>query len=202
MSIDFDDSLIGQQSLVYSHDTGAFEASLADARTFCMLNDVEAMRNSGLARGGSLDNAVVVHDGSVLNDGGLRSDDEFVRHKALDCLGDLYLFGMADAPKLTASRPGHALSTKLLQAVMARPDSFVIENRPEPQAPRPGPGHIPKQLWLHIPDKPLPQNSFSHNVRSELSFCLFTTSTTRYLGHSLWSAISLERLTEQTTRIL
>lgn len=136
--IDFDDSLIGQQSLVYSHDSGAFEASLADARTFCMLKDVEAMRNSGLARGGSLDNAVVVHDGSVLNDGGLRSDDEFVRHKALDCLGDLYLFGMAVRAKLTASRPGHALSTKLLQAVMARPDSFVIENRPEPQAPQTG----------------------------------------------------------------
>lgn len=131
--IDFDDSLIGQQSLVYSHDTSTFESNLADARTFCMLKDVEAMRNSGLARGGSLDNAVVVHDGAVLNDGGLRSDDEFVRHKALDCLGDLYLFGMAVRAKLTASRPGHALSTKLLQAVMARPESFVIENPAEPQ---------------------------------------------------------------------
>lgn len=134
VSIDFDDSLIGQQSLRYSHDTGAFEASLANARTFCMLKDVEAMRNSGLARGGSLDNAVVVHNGSVLNDDGLRSDDEFVRHKTLDCLGDLYLLGMAVRAKLTASRPGHALSTKLLQAVMARPDAFIIENRPEPQA--------------------------------------------------------------------
>lgn len=138
VSIDFDDSLIGQQSLRYSHDTGAFEASLANARTFCMLKDVEAMRNSGLARGGSLDNAVVVHNGSVLNDDGLRSDDEFVRHKALDCLGDLYLLGMAVRAKLTASRPGHALSTKLLQAVMARPDAFIIENRPEPQARQTG----------------------------------------------------------------
>ena len=131
--IDFDDSLIGQQSLVYSHDISTFESNLADARTFCMLKDVEAMRNSGLARGGSLDNAVVVHDGAVLNDGGLRSDDEFVRHKALDCLGDLYLFGMSVRAKLTASRPGHALSTKLLQAVMARPESFVIDNPAEPQ---------------------------------------------------------------------
>jgi len=144
VSIDFDDSLIGQQSLRYSHDTGAFEASLANARTFCMLKDVEAMRNSGLARGGSLDNAVVVHNGSVLNDDGLRSDDEFVRHKTLDCLGDLYLLGMAVRAKLTASRPGHALSTKLLQAVMARPDAFIIENRPEPQARQTGPWAYPE----------------------------------------------------------
>ena len=131
VSIDFDDSLIGRQSIRYSHETGAFETSLADARTFCMLKDVEAMRNSGLARGGSLDNAVVVHNGSVLNDDGLRSDDEFVRHKALDCLGDLYLLGMAVRAKLTTSCPGHALSTKLLQAVMSRPEAFVIENRPQ-----------------------------------------------------------------------
>ena len=89
---------------------------------------------SGFARGGSLDNAVVVHEGSVLNDDGL--SDEFVRHKTLDCLGDLYLLGMAVRAKLTTSRPSHALSTKLLQAVMARPDCFVIENKAEADHPQ------------------------------------------------------------------
>ena len=96
-----------------------------------MLKDVETMRTNGLARGGSLDNAVVVHEGAVLNGDGLRSEDEFVRHKALDCLGDLYLLGMSIRAKLTTSCPGHALSTELLQAVMARPHCFVIENKAE-----------------------------------------------------------------------
>ena len=138
VSIDFEDQLIGQQSLHYSHDSNTFKTKLADARTFCMLKDIETMRRSGLARGGSLDNAVVVHDGSVLNDDGLRSDDEFVRHKTLDCLGDLYLFGMTVRAKLTTSRPGHALSTELLQAVIARPDCFMIENRAQIGHPQVG----------------------------------------------------------------
>ena len=138
VSIDFEDQLIGQQSLYYSHDKNAFLTRLADARTFCMLKDVETMRSSGLARGGSLDNAVVVHEGSVLNNDGLRGNDEFVRHKALDCLGDLYLLGMAVRAKLTTTRPGHMLSTKLLQAVMARPDCFVIENKPDTGLPQAG----------------------------------------------------------------
>ena len=129
VSIDFEDQLIGKQTLHYRHNKSAFKTKLADARTFCMLKDVETMRTNGLARGGSLDNAVVVHEGAVLNGDGLRSDDEFVRHKALDCLGDLYLLGMAIRAKLTTSCPGHALSTELLQAVMARPNCFVIENK-------------------------------------------------------------------------
>jgi len=138
VSIDFEDQLIGKQSLSYSHNKGMFRSKLADARTFCMLKDVETMRTNGLARGGSLDNAVVVHEGAILNDEGLRSDDEFVRHKTLDCLGDLYLLGMAVRAKLTTSCPGHALSTKLLQAVMARPDCFVIENKAEVSKPQAG----------------------------------------------------------------
>ena len=138
ISIDFEDQLIGKQTLRYNHDSGSFKTKLADARTFCMLKDVETMRSSGLARGGSLDNAVVVHEGAVLNGDGLRSDDEFVRHKALDCLGDLYLLGMAVRAKLTTSCPGHALSTELLQTVLARPNCFVIENEAECGSSRAG----------------------------------------------------------------
>ncbi len=142
VSIDFEDKLIGQQSLRYSHNIDEFQTTLADARTFCMLKDVETMRSSGLARGGSLDNAVVVHDGTVLNGGGLRGDDEFVRHKTLDCLGDLYLLGMAVRAKLTTSCPGHALSAELLQAVMARPECFVIENKSDA-------GHPQAATWTY-----------------------------------------------------
>ena len=138
VSIDFEDRLIGKQSLRYSHNKGAFKSKLADARTFCMLKDVETMRTNGLARGGSLDNAIVVHEGAVLNGDGLRSDDEFVRHKALDCLGDLYLLGMDIRAKLTISCPGHALSTELLHAVIAQPNSFVIENKAEASHSRTG----------------------------------------------------------------
>jgi UDP-3-O-[3-hydroxymyristoyl] N-acetylglucosamine deacetylase len=129
VSIQFDDQLIGQQSISYTNNSQAFIDELADARTFCMLRDVEAMRNSGLARGGSLDNALVVHNGAVLNEGGLRTTDEFVRHKTLDCLGDLFLLGMAIKARLTASKPGHALSTNLLKTLMNTPDAFHIEGR-------------------------------------------------------------------------
>ena len=128
VSIHFDDQLIGTQSISYKNTSQAFFDELANARTFCMLKDVEAMRNSGLARGGSLDNALVVHNGTVLNEGGLRSTDEFVRHKTLDCLGDLFLLGMAVKARLTTSKPGHALSTMLLKTLMNTPDAFMIED--------------------------------------------------------------------------
>ena len=128
VSIHFDDQLIGSQSISYKNTSQAFFEELANARTFCMLKDVEAMRNSGLARGGSLDNALVVHNGTVLNEGGLRSSDEFVRHKTLDCLGDLFLLGMAVKARLTTSKPGHALSTMLLKTLMNTPDAFLIED--------------------------------------------------------------------------
>ena len=133
IEIDFEDSLIGTQSLLYVHKGSAhFESELAHARTFCMLHDVETIRNAGLGRGGSLDNAIIVHEGGVLNEGGLRSDDEFVRHKTLDCLGDLYLLGMTVRGHLTATRPGHFLSAKLLQQLMATPDAYYIENETKP----------------------------------------------------------------------
>ena len=126
VSIDFDDDAIGQQHLSYHHDDGQFVNALASARTFCLYKNVEMMRQAGLAQGGSLENAIVVDNGAVMNPEGLRTPDEFVRHKTLDCLGDLYLLGATLRGKLVASRPGHALSTKLLQALMAAKDAFEI----------------------------------------------------------------------------
>ena len=89
VKIEFDDHAIGEQTYSYRHKDGSFAAELANARTFCQLRDVELMQNAGLALGGSLNNAIVVDDGKILNDGGLRVE-KFVRHKVLDCLGDLF----------------------------------------------------------------------------------------------------------------
>ena len=126
IEITFDDAAIGNQTLTYRHGDGSFAAELASARTFCQLRDVELMKNTGLALGGSLDNAVVVDNGKILNDGGLRMELEFVRHKALDCLGDLLLLGLPVKAKMTAHRPGHALNTKLVQTLLNDPSTFKI----------------------------------------------------------------------------
>jgi len=126
VEIDFDDAAIGKQSLHYRHGDGRFAAELASARTFCQLRDVELMKNAGLALGGSLNNALVVDNGKILNEGGLRMEREFARHKVLDCLGDLLLLGTQVRAKMTAYRPGHALSTKLVQALLDDPTAFTI----------------------------------------------------------------------------
>ncbi len=124
--IDFEDSAIGRQSFHYFHGNGSFVRDLAAARTFCQMRDVEAMQNAGLALGGSLSNAVVVKDGEILNEGGLRMPREFVRHKILDCLGDLYLLGMMTRGKVTASRPGHAMCAKLIRTLWNSPACYQI----------------------------------------------------------------------------
>ena len=126
--IDFDDPLIGIQKLGYCSDTYDFTRDLAAARTFCLYRDVESMRQAGLARGGSLDNALVVNEGSLMNKSGLRMQDEFIRHKVLDSIGDLYLLGMSVAGHLNTSRPGHALTIRLLKTLLAQPDAYVIQS--------------------------------------------------------------------------
>ena len=126
VKIEFDDLAIGNQNFSYSHSDGSFAAELATARTFCQLSDVELMQNAGLALGGSLNNAIVVDNGKILNEGGLRIEREFVRHKVLDCLGDLFLIGMPVKAKMTALRPGHALSTKLVQTLLNDPTAHKV----------------------------------------------------------------------------
>ena len=129
VKIEFDDHAIGKQAYSYKHKDGSFAAELANARTFCQLRDVELKQNAGLALGGSLNNAIVVNDGKILNEGGLRVEREFVRHKVLDCLGDLFLIGMPIKAKMTVERPGHALSTKLVQSLLNDTTAYkVVEN--------------------------------------------------------------------------
>lgn len=128
LSIDFEitfpDAAIGHQERTLSMVNGAFVHELADCRTFCRRQDVEAMQANGLALGGSLDNAVVVEGDRVLNPGGFRRADECVRHKMLDALGDLYLAGAPILGAYRGVRAGHGPTNKLLRALFAQPDAF------------------------------------------------------------------------------
>jgi UDP-3-O-[3-hydroxymyristoyl] N-acetylglucosamine deacetylase len=124
--IDFDSPVIGRQRIDLKLDEAAFRAELADARTFGFLHEVEALRAAGLALGGSLDNAVVVDGEGVLNPEGLRWPDEFVRHKALDALGDLYLIGHPLIGRFEGVCAGHALNNALARELLARPEAWRL----------------------------------------------------------------------------
>ena len=117
--IDFASAAIARQESHIDLDEFAFKTDLARARTFGFLHEVEQLRRAGLARGGSLDNAVVIDGDRVVNAGGLRFADEFVRHKILDSIGDLYLAGAPIIGHFHGSRSGHALNNQLLRALFA-----------------------------------------------------------------------------------
>ena len=125
--IDFDNELVSKQTLSVGVVNGSFAKELARARTFGFLHEVEALRAAGLAKGGSLDNAVVVSGDSVLNEGGLRYDDEFVRHKVLDAIGDLYLSGAPIIGNFQGVCSGHATNNALLHALFADPDAWEYD---------------------------------------------------------------------------
>ncbi len=116
-SVDFDHPAIGFQQFHYIEGQTEF-SSLADARTFGFLHEVEALKRMGLARGGSLENAVVMDSGRVLNPEGLRHPDEFVRHKVLDALGDFKLAGIPMQGHFRLHRAGHELHSMLVQAIL------------------------------------------------------------------------------------
>lgn len=130
-SIDFDHPLIPSTPYCYEHSERSFARDIAPARTFGFLKDVEALRSRGLARGGSLDNAVVIDDYRVMNPEGLRFPDEFVRHKILDAIGDFSLFGMPVIGRVQLKRPGHDLNTQLVRAVLSDARAYEIV---EPEA--------------------------------------------------------------------
>jgi UDP-3-O-[3-hydroxymyristoyl] N-acetylglucosamine deacetylase len=124
LAIDFDNPTIGEQAFEQGIAPGVFKAEISRARTFGFLEEVEALRRAGLALGGSLENAVVVSGDRILNDGGLRYQDEFVRHKALDCIGDLYLAGGPILGCFTGHRVGHSVNNLLLRTVFADADAW------------------------------------------------------------------------------
>jgi UDP-3-O-[3-hydroxymyristoyl] N-acetylglucosamine deacetylase len=122
--IDFDNPLIRRQDMIVAMDGATFKSELSRARTFGLLADVTRLRAAGFARGGSLDNAVVVSGDRVLNAGGLRYADEFVRHKLLDAYGDLYLAGGPIIGHFCGTRSGHAHNRRLLAQLFSDPDAW------------------------------------------------------------------------------
>ncbi len=114
------------QSVVFDMDTDVYTRDIARARTFGFTRDVEMMRANGLALGGGLDNAIVMDDYKVLNSEGLRYDDEFVKHKILDAMGDLYLIGKPLLASYVAFRSGHAMNNKLLRELLSQPEAYDI----------------------------------------------------------------------------
>jgi len=123
--IDFDNPVIRRQDISMIVDAGSFKSELSRARTFGLLADVDRLWAAGLARGGSLDNVIVVNGDRVLNSEGLRYEDEFVRHKLLDAFGDLYLAGAPLIGRFCGMRSGHAHNRRLLAALFADDDAWA-----------------------------------------------------------------------------
>ncbi|HEY8048016.1 MAG TPA: UDP-3-O-acyl-N-acetylglucosamine deacetylase, partial [Ramlibacter sp.] len=126
--IDFDHRVVSStgQRVEFDLGTGNYARDIARARTFGFTRDVEMMRSRGLSLGGGMDNAIVVDDYRVLNSEGLRYDDEFVKHKMLDAMGDLYLVGKPMLASYSAFRSGHALNNRLLRELLAQPGAFEV----------------------------------------------------------------------------
>lgn len=122
--IEFKSAAIGRQNVDVAVDAASFQVELADARTFGFLHEVEALRQMGLARGGSLDNTLVYDGDSLLNEEGQRRPDEPVRHKAVDAIGDLYLLGAPLIGRYEGVRAGHGVNNALVRALLAQPQAW------------------------------------------------------------------------------
>jgi len=123
--IKFSNPLIGTQK----NEIKIYEDDLSDvfnSRTFCLYEDIEIIKKNGLAKGGSLDNALVVKKSEILNEGGLRNNKEFVNHKILDCMGDIYTAGYRMIANIICSQGGHYLTNKLLRKVFVNDKNFSI----------------------------------------------------------------------------
>jgi UDP-3-O-[3-hydroxymyristoyl] N-acetylglucosamine deacetylase len=131
--IDFGSNAVSRQACRLAVAPEVFKSNLARARTFGFAQDIHRLQAAGLARGGSLENAVVISGDRILNDDGLRFEDEFVRHKMLDCVGDLYLAGAPVLGRVIASRSGHRHNNRVLHALFAQADAFryvdLVESR-------------------------------------------------------------------------
>ena len=136
--IEFDHPIFKRrmQRATMDFSTTSFLKEISRARTFGFMRDLEMLRSHNLALGGTLDNAIVLDDSKVLNEGGLRYEDEFVKHKILDAIGDLYLLGHSLIGEFSGHKSGHGLNNRLLRALQAEPAAFeeVVFERPD-QAP-------------------------------------------------------------------
>jgi len=121
----YENDLIGnQRNLIKVYETDLTE--VYNSRTFCLFEDIKKLKEMGLAKGGSLDNAIVIKENKILNKEGLRNKNEFVNHKILDCMGDLYLSGYKIIGKIVCSQGGHKLTNQLLRKVFENKENFSI----------------------------------------------------------------------------
>ena len=145
-TIDFDHPVIKNAVQVATVDfsTTSFVKEVSRARTFGFMHDLEALRNAGLARGGSLDNAIVMDNYHILNEDGLRYEDEFVKHKVLDAIGDLYLLGHPLIGEFSAYKSGHELNNRLLRKLINDKSAYEVVSFDDPkEAPIPFSGTVP-----------------------------------------------------------
>lgn len=137
-TIDFDHPVFRDRKACADLDfsSTSFVKEVSRARTFGFMHEIEYLRSKGLAQGGSVDNAIVVDEYRILNEDGLRYEDEFVKHKVLDAIGDLYLLGNSLIGEFKAHKSGHALNNTLLRALIAEPDAWeVVEFEDKDTAP-------------------------------------------------------------------
>jgi UDP-3-O-[3-hydroxymyristoyl] N-acetylglucosamine deacetylase len=129
LDIDFELKYTNEFIGTQRNSVKVFESDLSDiynSRTFCLFEDIEKLKELGLAKGGTIDNAIVVKDNQVLNQNGLRNQKEFVNHKILDCMGDLYLAGYKMIGKIACSQGGHKLTNQLLRKVFENDENFSL----------------------------------------------------------------------------
>ncbi len=126
VEIEFDSKAIGYQKFEYGTDIENYMDEIAPARTFGFMHEVEYLKSIGLAKGGSLDNAIVINGDDVINPEGLQFNDEFARHKLLDAIGDVYMAGMPVVGKYHGFKPSHAMNNNLLKMMFSDPGSYEI----------------------------------------------------------------------------
>ncbi len=136
-AIDFDHPVFRDRKIdaVMDFSTTSFVKEISRARTFGFMHEIEYLRSKGLARGGSVDNAIVVDEYRILNEDGLRYEDEFVKHKILDAIGDLYLLGNSLIGEFKAYKSGHALNNAVLRELIAQKDAWEVVTFEEDNAP-------------------------------------------------------------------
>ncbi len=133
--IHFNHHLLGEQQLSLDLTEESFAMEIAPARTFGFLKDVEYLKANGFAKGGSIDNAIILGESGILNSTGLRFKDEFVRHKILDLIGDLSLLGFPIHGHIIANKSGHTTNLKFLKKLLSHPDYWVLESAEISQQP-------------------------------------------------------------------
>ena len=151
LGIDFSHPSIGQQNLSVDLSAASFKSEICRARTFGFLKEVETLRTAGFVQGGSLDNAVVVSADGIMNEDGLRYTDEFVRHKALDCIGDLYLLGGPIQGRFSGNRTGHSINNQLLRTLIADRSAWRLVAMDELDTAAPNSAHAGQNDWQELP---------------------------------------------------